>query len=976
MIEDESDPADEAYESILAECDEALATGQTPSALSPAGTPVEQQAGMERDLACIKLLRQWRSRAGSTAAPPAAAPPVRLGRFEIRQELGRGGFGVVFLALDTRLGRLVALKVPRADVLVTAELRARFQQEARAASALDHPHLVPIYEAGEIGAVCYIASAYCPGVTLAQWLEQRSAPMAGREAAALLVPLAEAVQHAHSRGILHRDLKPANILLHGGSDDLSVRAESPARNEESPLTPIPKITDFGLAKILPGESPARRQENPTVSGVIIGTPNYIAPEQAAGQTKDVTTAVDVYALGAILYEMVTGRPPFEGATAFETLERVRAHELMPPRRLRPTVARDLETICLKCLHKEPGQRYASAQALADDLKRYLGGEPILARPVSFGERARQWAKRRPAVATLIGMSVLALLALAAGGVWHVTQLSIALELAEDREKEANEQWQRAENNAAEADKQRQRAERRYRKAADAVRLMLTHVGGTRLAKVPFMVKVRRQLLEEALQFNLSLLEEKSDDPSMRAETASVYRQVGGIYHLLGQLPKAEKSLRRSLALYERLVADCPGQPDYRLGLAESWRCLGDVLSDLARPDKAEQATRKGLSILVEQSHRFPDVPEYRRAEANCCRDHGTRLFCLSMSNPWEQALRQALALQQQLAARYPKAAVYCDDLAKTLTCLGGYLIQLERTEEAEQIFARALPLLEKAVPEFGVTPDYRYELGSIQNHLAALRIKMKHFQEAEKPCRDAIATRSKLATDFPKLPSYWRDLGISYHNLFLVLASRKRWPEAQEAFDKAYRIRKQLVNELPGTADYQNDLAHTLWCGARVDMLTGQWPAARKRLEEAILHHLAAFKANPEIAKYRLALYHYYATLADCLLKLGDHREAAKAAAELPRLYPKGTQTHCTTARLLALCATVAGKDDKLASIERVVLVQSYADQAMEQLRGERRHGQLRADQLRKDIVFEPLRARKDFQQLLSELEESSHRDK
>jgi tetratricopeptide (TPR) repeat protein len=629
-------PDDEQYEALLADCDEALATGQTPSALSPAGTPPGLPRGMERDLACIKLLRQWRPREGPAAPPPGGEPPLRLGHFEIRRELGRGGFGVVFLAFDSRLRREVALKVPRADALVTPELRARFRQEARAAGALDHPNLVPVYEAGEVGAVCYIASAYCPGVTLAQRLKERGEPMAGPEAAALLAPLAEAVQHAHSRGVLHRDLKPGNILLH--QDEASV---------------TPKVTDFGLAKLLPGDSPAGARESPTVSGAVVGTPSYMAPEQAAGTGKDITTAVDVYALGAILYEALTGQPPFRAETALEALDKMRAGELVPPRRLRPALARDLETICLKCLHREPGRRYASAGALADDLRRYLAGEPIQARPAGLGERARRWARRRPAAAALVGVSAAALLAVAAGGVWHVTQLRAALALAEDRELEAKHQWRRAEDHAAEAGRQRLSAERRYRKAADAVRVMLTRVGETRLANMPYMEPHRRQLLEDALQFNLALLNEESDDAPMRAETARTYREVGGIHHLLGRLPRAEQAYRRSVVLYERLVAEFPGKPEYRAGLADTWNGLGSLLKDRARPKEAERAIRRGLAILVELSGKYPDVPAYTRLRANSYRNLGTHLLSLGPSRECEQAYRQAVACRKNWSPATP-----------------------------------------------------------------------------------------------------------------------------------------------------------------------------------------------------------------------------------------------------------------------------------------------------------------------------------
>jgi WD40 repeat protein len=356
------------------------------------------------------------------AAPVAGGPPLpaTVGRFRIVRRLGAGGFGVVYLADDPRLGRSVALKVPRLDALLDPDLHDRFLREARAAAALDHPNIVPAYEAGEAGPVCYIASAYCPGPNLAQWLAGRATPVPVADAACLGLALADALAYVHDRGILHRDLKPANILLSAESGVASAESEHTPGTQDMALTTFsPRLSDFGLAKLL-GDGGAAL----TASAAALGTPQYMAPEQADRRAGPVGPATDVYALGAVLFEVLTGRPPFYGASALDVLRQV--VERLPLRSLRPDCPRDLAVVVEKCLRKSPAERYATARELADDLSRFLAGEPVRARAVGPVGRAVRWARRRPAMAALVGTAAAALLAALAGSLWHTHALGLAL----------------------------------------------------------------------------------------------------------------------------------------------------------------------------------------------------------------------------------------------------------------------------------------------------------------------------------------------------------------------------------------------------------------------------------------------------------------------------------------------------------------------------------------------------------------------
>jgi formylglycine-generating enzyme required for sulfatase activity len=411
------DAAEEEFAAKLASFDEALKAGALPvqSGSLPEDSPTAVETTFARAQECLRLLEQaWPRRHDAAPRRPAPYEPLptgsAVGPYRIMGRRGGGGMGVIYQAYDTQLGRTVALKFLRWERAADPDLVERFQREARAASALNHPHLCAVHAVGTHANQPYLVMEWIDGGTLAHHLG--GAPLSSRDAAALLLPLAHAVAYAHGRGIIHRDLKPANVLLTNGGAALGV----------------PKIVDFGLAKRLDVESH-------TQTGELLGTPNYMAPEQTSGRPQEIGPAADIYALGAILYELLTGRPPFVGSTPLETLNQVRDHEPVPPCRLQPQVPHDLEVICLKCLRKAPSERYASAAALAEDLQHFQAGKPIAARPVSALERTTKWVRRHKTITGLLALVVL----LAAGGAalvaWHWRSAVLALEEAEAARRE-------------------------------------------------------------------------------------------------------------------------------------------------------------------------------------------------------------------------------------------------------------------------------------------------------------------------------------------------------------------------------------------------------------------------------------------------------------------------------------------------------------------------------------------------------------
>ena len=395
-------------------------------------------------------------RPGVAAPSTAAGLPRRFGDYELLAEVARGGMGVVYRARHLVTDRTVALKMILAGDLATAADVERFRREAKAAAALEHPGIVPIYDVGEAEGRHYFTMPFVAGGSLQDRLAD--GPLPPPLAARLVRHLAEAVQYAHDKGIVHRDLKPRNVLLQpagtapeGNSSAATPRPGSGKSGHGGESGVAARLTDFGLARAAAGDGL-------TATGELLGTPAYMAPEQAAGDTRRIGPCSDVYGLGAVLYALLTGRPPFQAATPLETLRQVRDEEPLPPRRLNPAVPADLATVCLKCLHKEPGRRYSSAAALADDLGRFVDGRPVLARPVGRLERGRRWCRRNPAVAGLLAAVAISLVGGAAAATAFAVRANANAERADGEAEEARKARDGARRETAEARRQKEAAD--------------------------------------------------------------------------------------------------------------------------------------------------------------------------------------------------------------------------------------------------------------------------------------------------------------------------------------------------------------------------------------------------------------------------------------------------------------------------------------------------------------------------------------
>jgi serine/threonine-protein kinase len=866
----------------------------------------------------------------SNLAGPAPSGPVVSG-YRIDRELGRGGMSIAYKAWHLELKRPVALKMIRSPDYADAAAQKRFLAEAETIARLHHPNIVQIYEIGWHEARPYLALEFVAGGTLAAALN--GTPQPARQAAQLLETLARAVHYAHENGIVHRDLKPANILLQGSGvrgqeSGISGQHHAPRTTQHSPragrgspdpaptthhspaLTPspwplTPKITDFGLAKQLDAETAY------TESGAILGTPSYMAPEQAGGQNRQVSPATDVYALGVILYETLAGRPPFKAPTLLETLEQVRSAEPVSPRRLQPRLPRDLETICLKCLEKEPHKRYTSALALADELGRFVRNEPIRSRPIGFLARLDRWCRRKPALAAAIGLAAAALLIAAAVSInFGVHQYRAAVSLSQQRD-QARENLRLADANFELA-----------RKAVDDYYTVVTEEP---LLEQEKMRQVRKRLLEKALPLYMGFQTQRPEDPQIEAALASNYFRVASITAEIGRSADAIEAYKQAISIRERIVARFPDAAESQRKLATTYHNLGNLQADIGQGTAAAESHERARQILEELVAAHPEVVEYRF------------------------------------------------DLARSFNSLGSLQRKFGQPAAAARSYEKARQIQEKLVASHPEVAQYELELARTCNNLGLLQRELSQFAAATTSLDNARMIQEKLVASNPEPSAYQFELARTYNNLGILQSCIGRPAASLSFYSQARQIQEKLVAAQPEVTIYQKELANTCCNLGLLQQGAGEFITALKSYDRGVAVLAPLVLKHPGDAALQTSLIDLRLGRAGTLAYLGKHQEATGDAALVAEEKSLTGQNLYNLSCALSVASTAARKDEKLSSSERERRSDLYAARAVAVLARAHAAGFFivrgPAEWMKKDKDLDPLRARTDFKQLLADIE-------
>eukprot|EP00913_Durusdinium_trenchii_P005667 g5285.t1 len=811
----------------------------------------------------------------------------RFGDYELIEEIARGGMGIVFKATQISLNRVVALKTIKSGELAGKAEMQRFRAEAEAAAGLDHPNIVPIYEVGEQNGQQFFSMGFVDGQGLDARL--KAGPLPPREAVELIRTISEAVQYAHDNGVIHRDLKPANVLIDSDGK--------------------PRITDFGLAKNIATDS------GMTTTGQIIGTPSFMPPEQAAGKSAEIGPLADVYSLGAMLYALLTGRPPFQAANVMETLKQVLEQEPVSPRVINPAVDQDLETICLKCLRKEPDNRYGAADELAHELDRFLKDKPILARPVKRVERAWRWCRRNPLGATIAALVSLILVAspvVAAIQIQLKRAANESARIALETQERLKEETKRANTQATNAKRERDTAVRLARKLetsrASLKAAVDKYVDAVLEDEILADLKhqaLRKKLLADALlNYKSYIRNHEHDEQSLaeihdalgriadisrrtgfEADTLAVYRQglevlqrlvrenpsaskyrralafcydsIGGLHRAMGRLNDASAAFQQALAIFQQLMDENPNVPEFRRGLGRTQTNIGMLYFENRQYAKAEIPLRKALEIRHEVMKQTRTVAKDQSNLATSHYNLGVLYARLRRAPEALAAISNARTILKRLTEESPATNSYQVRLAAANDVLGVIYEQIGKPLEALAAHQRAVRILKALVHKSPTITDYSGRLAASLNNIGLLQQMMKNPNEALKGYEESLEIHMRLASENPKILRYRLRLGHAHVNIGSFYRATRKPAAALTAFQQAATIFERLATESPKAADHHESHAVSL---NNIGILFLQYrnsvdaSIAKKSLQRAYRIRERLAKADPEATQIQVGL--------------------------------------------------------------------------------------------------------------------------
>jgi tetratricopeptide (TPR) repeat protein/tRNA A-37 threonylcarbamoyl transferase component Bud32 len=880
--------------------------------------------------------------AGEPPADDPDAPPTIPG-YEIHGVLGRGGMGVVYKARQMRTDRVVALKVPGH---LDLETRVRFTTEAQAAARVSHPHIIQVFEVGEHQGRPFLALEFVDGGTLAERLT--GTPLPARSAAALAETLARAIGAAHNQGVVHRDLKPANVLLQSPQSSVRGLQSDTVRlgTEDSGLGTV-KVADFGLARRLDVDAGQTR------SGMILGTPDYMAPEQAAGDARTVGPAADVWALGAILYELLTGRPPFRGTGMLDTLEQVRTHDPVQPRRLSPAVPRDLETICLKCLHKDPTRRYPAAGELADDLKRFLDGLPVRARPVSRVERWLKRARRNPVATGLVAGLWVVVIVAAAYGVWYHFRLQ-------------------AERDQVQRERDRAR-DNRNTAVASIEEFLSAEMSDDNLALEPQAELKRNNLLEKALVFYDDLLRAEPDDPELVWLAARGAVRVGDIHRLLGRYPQALAAYLEAIERLTPLAERPPAGTDPRRLIAYCHTFIGEVYRLQGNLAAATAAYGRALELQGTLRSTDPGNTDYVK---DLSRSHYNLGFVARLGGDSTSAMNELTAALELLGDPATDDMTQRRHRARIHLNLGyAALMDNALLPQAEPECRQAIALYDRLITESDGRPDFWYERSVAVNNFGLARGAAGDSVVARAKFEESRVVLERLTGEYRLNPLYRAELARTYNNLATVAFGARnltgrvqldalatagfqvaaRYEAAFQSGKAAEQWTAVVANRDTDTPENHGELGITL--GNQAQALEWFWPdEARPLATHGLTELLVALAKYPKEEKFLEAFGKLARVAGRLLVQARDHAAARDLAYRIARALPDRAQGTHRAVTLLAACVSAAERQRLRAEVD------AYEGLAIELVTAA---GRANWSELRADLDCAPLVIRPKFAEAL-----------